>query len=113
MKLVSPTHRGMACMCRWPATPAPAACPRFMPKLNPCGLVEPFQSPLGHLRQINQFVGGISVQLRDAVEVRVRHHHHVTRGVWVRIQANKAMFAPQDQTGASSASSAGIPCSIA
>ena len=24
-------------MCRCPATPAPAACPRFNPKLNPCG----------------------------------------------------------------------------
>ena len=33
MKLVSPAHRGRTWRCRWPVTPAPAARPRFMPRL--------------------------------------------------------------------------------
>ena len=37
MKLVSPPQRGTTCMCRCPAMPAPAASPRFMPTLKPCG----------------------------------------------------------------------------
>ena len=37
MKLVSPTQRGSTCMWTWPATPAPAARPMFMPTLMPSG----------------------------------------------------------------------------
>src|ERR1700756_3269141 len=38
MKFESPNHRGSMCKCRCPATPAPAARPRFMPRFIPSGL---------------------------------------------------------------------------
>jgi hypothetical protein len=37
MKLVSPTQRGNTCMWTWPAIPAPAARPMFIPRLMPSG----------------------------------------------------------------------------
>src|SRR5262249_49518901 len=38
MKFVSPLQRGTMWMCRWSRTPAPAARPRLMPTLTPCGV---------------------------------------------------------------------------
>src|SRR5947199_316596 len=38
MKFASPNQRGSACRWICPATPAPAARPRFIPRLSPSGL---------------------------------------------------------------------------
>ncbi len=40
MKFVSPDQRGTTCRCTWSAMPAPAARPRFQPRLKPSGCVE-------------------------------------------------------------------------
>jgi hypothetical protein len=37
MKFTSPNQRGRMCMWMWPVTPAPAALPRFIPRLMPSG----------------------------------------------------------------------------
>ena len=37
MKFTSPNQRGRTCMWMWPATPAPAALPMFIPRLMPSG----------------------------------------------------------------------------
>ena len=38
MKFVSPIQRGTMCRWMWSATPAPAALPRFIPRLMPSGV---------------------------------------------------------------------------
>lgn len=40
---------------------------------------------------------GLGRQRRQPVQVRVRHHHYVPRRIWIRVQADEAVFSPQNQ----------------
>jgi hypothetical protein len=64
--------------------------------LNPWG-IDAIKNALRLLRQIHEFVRGREGQCGQSVEMRVRHHHDVARGVGECIKADEAMFAAENQ----------------
>ena len=67
-------------------------------EVEPMRVIEPLQRLFGPLRQVHQLVGGLSGQGRQPVQMRVGHHHHVSRRVRIRIQADKAVLPAQHKS---------------
>ena len=77
------------------------------------GRVNAFESRLGALGQLDEFVRGFSGQRGQPVEVRVGHDHDVAGGVGIGVEADKAVLPRRMRPAASSASSAFMPLAMA
>ncbi len=86
-------------MCRCPATPAPAALPRFSPKLIPSGRVHLAQNSFGTLRQHHDLLRRSPVQAGQGLLVGKGHNHDVPGRVRKSVENDEAMLRPQHNIG--------------
>ena len=83
------------------------------PEIEAMRRVDPFQGALRPLRQVHQLVRGFGGQRGQPVEMRVRHDHHVARGVGKGVQADKAVLPAQNQAAGRLGFSRSMPFAMA
>src|SRR5258708_1127565 len=71
--------------------------PQVHAEVEPMRPINSFQDALSLPAQVDQLVEVFARHLGQAVEVSVRHHHHVPGSVGVGVQADKARLAAQNQ----------------
>ncbi len=97
MKLVSPAQRGKRVQMQMSGDACARGLAQIQSKVVAVGMISAVENPLRALRQLNQFMRGLSGQRGEPVEVRIGHHHHVARRVGIRVEADKAIFPAQNQ----------------